>query len=267
MSLLKNKTAVVFGAASSGNMAQTIAQRFAAEGAKVLISGRNHEELSSFAEKINGSFFVCDITDHAQVAKLAKQAQSEFGSVDIAVNATGWGLAKPLHEVEDSDLDNMVSVQFKGVHYFLAEFVKVMMENAVPGGSLINISSATTKALVSNYASYIATKAGSEALIRCVANDYGQYGIRANSISPAFTKTPMTEGAFSVPGLVDTFVSRSPLGRLNTSEDVAAAAVWLAGDQAFLTGENIQVNGGLTLRGNPQAADIQAAIAAASAGD
>lgn len=265
MTQLKNKSAVILGAASAGNMAQVIAERFAAEGAKVMVSGRNKDELSSFADKINGSYSLCDITDHEQVKSLADHAQKEFGSVDIAVNATGIGLAKALIDVEDSELDNIVSVQFKGTHYFLAEFVRAMMANPASGGSLINISSATTAALINNYASYIATKAGSEALVRCTANDYGQHGIRANSISPAFTKTPMTEASFGVPGLVDTFVSRSPLGRLNTSEDIASAAVFLASDQAFLTGENLQVNGGLTMRGNPQAGDLQKAIAAASA--
>ena len=264
MAQLENKTAVVLGAAAAGNMAQVIAQSFATEGAKVMVAGRNEEELSSFAQKIGGSHALCDITDHRQVKALAEKAQNEFGSVDIAVNASGWSLAKPLIDVEDVDLDKMVDVQFKGAHSFLAEFVRVMMANEVSGGSLINLSSATTNALISNHASYIATKAGSESLMQCVANDYGQYGIRANSISPAFTKTPMTEGSFGIPGLVDTFISRTPLGRLNTSEDVAAAAVWLASDQAFITGQNIQVNGGLTLRGNPQAADIQSAIAAAS---
>ena len=265
MSQLKGKTAVVLGAASKGNMAQVIAKKFADEGAKVLVGGRNEEELTRFSTEIGGSFAICDITDHKQVTQLAEQASQELGSVDIAVNATGWGLAKPLLDLEDNDLDRMVDIQFKGVHYFLAEFVRVMMANATPGGSLINISSATTKALINNYASYIGTKTGSEALVRCVANDYGQHGIRANSISPAFTKTPMTEGSFGVPGLVDTFVSRTPLGRLNTSDDIAAAAVWLASDAAFVSGQNLQINGGLTLRANPQATDIQKAIAEASA--
>ena len=265
MSQLKDKTAVVIGAASSGNMAQVIAKRFADEGAKVLVSGRNEEELAAFSKQIGGSYALCDITDHDQVKQLAEQAQAQLGSVDVAVNATGWGLAKPILEVEDDELERMVALQFKGVHYFLAEFVRSMMANSTPGGSLINISSATTKALINNYATYIGTKTGSEALVRCVANDYGQYRIRANSISPALTKTPMTEGAFGVPGLADTFVSRVPLGRLNTSDDIAAAAVWLAGDQAYVSGQNLQVNGGLTLRGNPQAADIQKAIAEASA--
>ena len=265
MAKLQAKTVVILGAATAGNMAQVIAQRFAQEGANVMVSGRNEEELSRFAGQIGGSFAICDISDHSQVKQLAEAAQAKYGSVDVAINATGWGLAKPLLEVEDDELDKMVTLQFTGVHYFLAEFVRTMMANSTPGGSLINISSATTQALVNNYAAYIGTKTGSEALVRCVANDYGQHGIRANTISPALTKTPMTEGSFGVPGLVDTFVSRTPLGRLNTSDDIAAAAVWLASDEAFLSGQNIQVNGGLTLRGNPQTSDLQKAIAAASA--
>ena len=264
MSQLKGKTAVVLGAASAGNMAQVIAQRFASEGARVLVSGRKKQELIDFSNKIGGTYAICDITDHDQVRQLSEEAQAQLGSVDIAVNATGWGLAKPILDVEDDELDRMVALQFKGVHYFLAEFVRTMMSNSTPGGSLINISSATTQALINNYATYIGTKTGSEALVRCVANDYGQHGIRANSISPAFTRTPMTEASFSVPGLADTFVSRTPLGRLNTSDDIAAAALWLASDQAFVSGQNIQVNGGLTLRGNPQAVDIQKAISEAS---
>ena len=74
----------------------------------------------------------------------------------------------------------------------------------------------------------------------------------------------MTEGNFEVPGLADVFMSRVPLSRLNTSDDVAAAAVWLSSDEAFVTGENVQINGGLTMRGNPQSDDIQKAIAASS---
>lgn len=265
MAQLDGKRAVILGAASQGNMAQIIARRFAEEGATVMVSGRHEDELSSLAGDIKGSYALCDITDHSQVKQLAQAAHKNLGGVDIAVNATGWGLAKPLLDVEDQELDDMVSLQFKGVHYFLAEFVRTMMDNSPQGGSLINISSATTQALINNYAAYIGTKTGSEALVRCVANDYGQHGIRANSLSPAFTRTPMTEGSFGVPGLEGAFTSRTPLGRLNTSDDVAAAAVWLGSDQAFISGQNIQVNGGLTLRGNPQMTDLQNAIAAASA--
>ena len=262
MKRLEGKNAVVLGAATNNNMGQIIARRLTEEGAKVLISGRNEATLKTLSSELGISYGLCDITEHDQVRQLAEQAQKEFGTVDIAINTTGWGLLKPLLDITDDELDGIVNLQFKGVHYFLPEFVRVMINKPISGGSLINISSATTKALVNNHAAYIGTKTGAEALIRCVANDYGEYGIRANSISPALTKTPMTEDNFKVPGLADVFMSRVPLARLNTSDDVAAAAVWLASDEAFVTGENVQVNGGLTMRGNPQSDDIHKAIAA-----
>lgn len=264
MGKLEGKSAVVLGAAADGNMGQVIARGLAAEGARVMVSGRHEAALAELANELEGDFAICDITSHSDVEKLANQTRAAFGCLDIAVNAVGWGHSKSMLEVEDSDLHKMVAVQFVGVHYFLSEMVRAMKENDPPGGSIIQISSATTQALINNYAAYIGTKAGGDALIRCVANDFGQFGIRANSISPALTQTPMTEGSFEVPGLLNAFLPKYPLGRLNTAEDVAKAAIWLASDEAFLTGQNIQANGGLTLRGNPQASDVGASIAAAS---
>ena len=274
---LAGKTAVIIGAASRGNIAQVTARLFAEEGATVMVAGRREEELRALASEIGGTYALCDISSHAQVTALVASAKEAFakdahakgekkGCIDIAVNATGWGLVKPMLELTDEELERMVALQFKGVHYFLAEFVRAMIDNEPQGGSLIQFSSATTAALINNHAAYIGTKAGSEALIRCVANDFGRYGIRANTISPAFTESPMTKDSFAVPGLVAAFTPRYPLGRLNTASDVAQAALWLASDEAFLTGQNIQPNGGLTLRGNPQAIDIEASIAAAMAG-
>lgn len=265
MARLAGKKAVVLGAASPGNMGQVIARKFAAEGAEVLVAGRKEDALRACAEEIGGHYALCDITDHGQVDALAENAADKMGRVDAAINTTGWGLLKPFIELTDEELDQIVALQFKGVHYFLAAFIKQMMAQEPQGGSLISTSSATTKAVISNHAAYIGTKAGSEALIRCVANDYGQYGIRANTVSPAFTESPMTAQSFQVPGLVDAFLPRYPLGRLNTSEDVANAALWLCSDECFLTGENIQANGGLQLRGNPQARDIEASVGAAMA--
>ena len=265
MSRLADKTAIVLGAAGAGNMGQVIAKAFSEEGAKVVVAGRNEAELDKIAAQIGGSAVRCDITDHSDLQRLADGVVSSHGKVDVAVNAVGWGLSSSLLEIEDADLRKMVDIQFIGTHYFLSEIVRVMKDNDPQGGSIIQISSATTQALINNYAAYIGTKTGSDALIRCVANDFGQYGIKANSISPALTKTPMTEGSFGLPGLVDAFLPRYPLGRLNTSEDIAKTAIWLASDDAYITGQNIQANGGLTLRGNPQAAEVGASIAAATA--
>ena len=265
MGQLEGKSAVVLGAASPGNMGQTIARLFAAEGARVMVAGRKQAPLAALASEISGHHALCDITSKAEVGALADAAQAAFGRVDIAINTTGWGLLASMEDITEEQLDQITALQFKGVHHFLQAFVRVMSAQAPTGGSLISLSSATTKAIITNHAAYIGTKRGSEALIECVANDYGHLGIKANSVSPAFTDSPMTHDSFAVPGLTDAFLPRYPLGRLNTVDDVAHACLWLSTDTAFVTGQNIQPNGGLTLRGNPQAGDVTAAIGAAMA--
>ena len=261
MTDLSGKVAVVMGAATPHNMGQTIARKLAAAGATVIASGRNEAPLKALAEEIGGDFILCDITKKADVEALASESLARHGHIDIAVNASGWGLLKSLHEISEEELDQMVALQFKGVHYFLSAFVRAMPS----GGSLVQISSATTHAIIDDHAAYIATKAGSEALIRCVANQYGPQGIRANIVSPGFTQSPMTEAAFATPGMPSAFIKEYPLGRLGTSDDIAHAVVWLADDATFVTGQNLQINGGLTLRRNPRPEEIGAAIGAAMA--
>ncbi|MEO9461963.1 MAG: SDR family oxidoreductase [Marinomonas sp.] len=265
MGRLAGKTAVILGAASEGNMGQVIARLFASEGAKVMVAGRNEDVLAKLADEIGGHYALCDITDHSQVHGLAKAATDQMGRVDSAINATGWGLLSNLLETTEEDLNKITALQFTGVHHFLQAFVGTMKDQAPQGGSIICLSSATTKALINNHAAYIGTKRAGEAMIECVANDFGQFGIKANTVSPAFTESPMTSDSFQVPGLVDAFLPRYPLGRLNTCDDVANACLWLSTDEAFVTGQNIQPNGGLTIRGNPQATDLEASIGAAMA--
>jgi 2-hydroxycyclohexanecarboxyl-CoA dehydrogenase len=130
---------------------------------------------------------------------------------------------------------------------------------------MMQISSATATIMLDNHSAYMGTKAGIDHVIRTVANEYGDRGIRANSISPGLTDTPMAGGSFSIPGFVEAFAKEYPLGRVGTVEDVAAAAVWLAQDECFMTGQNLQVNGGLTLRRNPRFAELGAIAAKATA--
>jgi NAD(P)-dependent dehydrogenase (short-subunit alcohol dehydrogenase family) len=259
MTDLSGKVAVVLGAAGKDNMGQTIARKLAAAGAKVVVAGRHEESLKSLAVEIGGDWMLCDIAKKPDVEMLASETVKRHGRLDIGVNATGWGLLKSLHDISEEELDQIIALQFKGVHYFLSAFVRAMPK----GGSLMQISSATTQCIIDDHAAYIGTKAGAEALIRCVANQYGPQGIRANTVSPGFTDTPMTAGAFATPGLADAFVKEYPLGRLGTSDDIAHAVLWLADDASFVSGQNLQVNGGLTLRRNPRPEDIGAAVAAA----
>jgi len=261
MANLSGKVAVVLGAAGEGNMGQHVARALADAGAKVVVAGRHADVLMKFAGTIAGDWATCDITSKKDVETLADIVIERHGKVDIAINATGWGLLKSLHDITEEELDQMVALQFKGVHHFLGAFVRAMPQ----GGSLIQISSATTQCLIDDHAAYIGTKAGSEALIRCVANQYGSQGIRANTLSPGFTESPMTAGAFATPGLADAFIKEYPLGRVGTSEDIAKAAVWVCSDECYMSGQNLQINGGLTLRRNPRPEEIGASVSAAMA--
>jgi NAD(P)-dependent dehydrogenase (short-subunit alcohol dehydrogenase family) len=248
---LAGKAAVVIGAGNRGNMAQVIATRLRDEGAQVVVAGRKLDELERFANEIGGHAIACDITSRDQVFALAHDAKAKLGTVDIAINSTGWGFVKPFLETTDEELEQMMALQFKGPFMFCQ--------------AIIQISSATAKIMLENHAAYMGTKAGIDHVIRCVANEFGSRGIRANSVSPGLTDTPMNAAAKQVPGLFDAFLSGYPLGRIGTSEDVAAACVFLASDECFMTGENLQVNGGLTLRKNPSQAEMNASIGAAMA--
>lgn len=261
MKRLEGKVAVILGAAGEGNMGQVMARRFAAEGARVVVAGRREEPLAALAAEIGGEHVVCDITRRADVEALASRAFERHGRVHVAVNTTGWGLLAKLLETTEEQLDRIAALQFKGPFFFLQSFVGRMA--AAGGGSVIGISSASVYALLNHHAAYIATKAAGDALVRCFANEFGGKGVRVNAIAPGLTESPMTEQELALPGLRETFLKEYPLGRIGTAADVAHAALWLAGDECFMTGQVLQVNGGLTLRRNPTQAEINSALKAA----
>ncbi|MDB5480994.1 MAG: short-chain dehydrogenase/reductase [Caulobacteraceae bacterium] len=259
MGRLEGKGAVVLGAAGAGNMGQVIARRFNEEGARVMVAGRKDDELARFAGEIGAEWAHCDITRRDEVFALADSARQKLGNVQIGVNATGWGFLKPFLENTQEELEEITALQFIGPFFFFQAMIGVMDD----GGSLMQISSATATIMLNDHAAYMGTKAGTDHVLRCVANEFGARGIRANSISPGLTDTPMTAGAKATPGVYEAFTDCYPLGRVGTSEDIAAAAVWLASDECFMTGQNLQVNGGLTLRRNPTRDEINASVMAA----
>ena len=212
MGRINGKVAVVLGAAGEGNMGQTIARRFASEGARVLVAGRTEAKLRALAEELGGEHCVCDITRSADVTTLARFAVERFGSLDIAVNCTGWAPMTKLLDVKEEELDKLCALQFKGVYFFLQSMVAQMA--AGRGGSIVQMSSASAYALLYNHAAYIATKSAGDALVRCFANEFGSKGIRVNSIAPGLTGSPMTAHEMSIPGL------QEEIGRASCRERV-----------------------------------------------
>ncbi len=261
MGKFDNKTVIIVGAAGDGNMGQGLARRFAAEGANVVVAGRHELPLQKLANDIGGASCLCDFSQQQDINALVDFAMQKYGRVDVGINATGWGLLKPFEETTEQELQQMMDLQFKGPFQFMQALVKAMNN----GGSIIMISSATSTIMLENHAAYMGTKAGTDHLVRCVANEYGSKGIRVNTISPGVTQTPMAGDALKIPEVLKAFEEGYPLGRIGTIEDIANAALWVASDECFMTGQNLQVNGGLTLRRNPTVAEMGAAFAKATA--
>ena len=259
MERLKDKIAIVLGASREDNMGQAMARHFIDEGAKVVVSGRSEAGLQAFAAKFGCAWKCCDVTSKAQIQALAEFARDRYEIVNVAVNAAATGQYSQFEQTTDAEIDEMLAIIFKGSFHFMQVMVAAM-EN---GGSLINVSSAVADIMFENHAAYMGAKAGMNHVTRCVANEYGQKGIRANIISPGFTVTPMIEG-FNPPGMIEAFVKEYPLGRLTTIEDVANTAVFVASDECFMTGQTFHVTGGLTLRRNPRVTEIEASVGAAA---
>jgi 2-hydroxycyclohexanecarboxyl-CoA dehydrogenase len=254
------KVVIVVGAAGKGNIGQCIARRFAQQGAKVVVAGRHETVLADLATEIGGAYQLCDFCVEADIRALVEFALRRFGRVDVGINCAGWGLVVPFEQTTEEHLQRMMDLQFKGPFQFMQSLVKAMTH----GGSIIMISSAVSTIMAEQHSAYMGTKAGIDHVVRTVANEYGSHKIRANTISPGVTDTPMAAELIAVPEIRRVFEACYPLGRIGTPEDIAAAALWLSSDDCFMTGQNLQVNGGLTLRRNPTFAEMGPAFEQAS---
>ncbi|ATE63942.1 SDR family NAD(P)-dependent oxidoreductase [Rhizorhabdus dicambivorans] len=262
MGRLDGKVALIMGATRAGNMGQAIAQRFIEERATVVVSGRGREGLDAFAAETGATAIPCDVRRRAGIEALADQVVERHGFIDIAVNAAATGSLAPFEEETEQQVDEMLSIIFKGGLFFMQAVVGRMKRPIGRGGSIINISSAVADIMSDDHCSYMGAKAGLNQMTRFVAHDYGKHGIRANILSPGLTLTPMLDG-YNVPGLVEAYAKEYPLGRITTIEDIANTALFVASDECFMTGQTFHVTGGLTLRRNPTSEEIMASIAAA----
>lgn len=256
MSRLTGKVAIVMGATRAGNMGQAIARRFIQEGATVVVSGRSAAGLDAFAAETGATTVPADVASRDAVFALFKQVQDEFGRVDIAVNAAATAQYGPFEAMTETEIDEMLDIIFKGGIWFMQAAIGAL--KVAGGGAIINISSAVADIMFENHAAYMGAKAGLNHMTRAVANEFGRYGIRANILSPGLTETPILGNMFT-PAMIEVFRREYPLGRITTVEDVANAALFMAGDECFMTGQTFHVTGGLTLRRNPTAAEIMQA--------
>lgn len=260
MSGLEGRVAVVVG--GSGGFGEAIARRFSADGARVVVSARDPERLEKAAAGIGALAIPCDVTRSDDVKALADRTLSELGRIDIAVNSSGYEDFCPVAQLEPERVERMVAVQFTGALYCIQHMANAM--NA--GGSIVTIGSLTATLTAEGYAPYAGAKAGINHATRIAASEYGAKGVRINVVSATLVETPMTEQIVNAPGVRDAFTAETPLGRFGSIDDIVNAVAWLSSDAAgFITGQNILVDGGASLRRLPRAEDfMRAAQAVAS---
>jgi 2-keto-3-deoxy-L-fuconate dehydrogenase len=240
---LKGKRAFVTAAAAGIGRACALA--FAREGATVFATDIDEKGLSALKGEGVADVAQLDARDSAAVAAMARRV----GKVDILLNAAGFVHNGTVLDCSDEDWDFSFDLNCKSMHRTIRSFLPLMLEGG--GGSIVNIASAAgaVKAAPNRYV-YSATKAAVAAMTRAVAADFITKGIRCNCICPGTIETPsmLQRAAEAGPGGREMFVSRQPMGRLGTAQEIALLAVYLASDEsAFTTGVAHVIDGGWTL--------------------
>lgn len=255
MSSLRKKRILILGVSTANSIGYAIAKKFIDDGATVMIAGRNQAKIKQAADSLGSHMGLCDVSQSEQLQELAHTAVRKLSGLDIAINCAGVPAPSDIASVTEDEAHAAVNVMLIGTLFFLQKMSAVMVD----GGSIVTLSSITATCPTVGNAAYISAKAGADHLVRSAAIEFGPKNIKVNSVSPGFTdNTPMSQDFLQVPGLRETFEKEIPLGRLNNSVDVANAVAWLCSDDCFLTGQNLQVNGGNNLTRLPTGKELGA---------
>ena len=256
----QNRVAIVTGAGSVGpgwGNGRATALRFAEEGARVFAVDRDEASLKETVARAGGAMrtHLCDVTDGAAVAKMVEKCLARFGRVDILVNNVGGSAAGGPVEMSEEVWDAQVDQNLKSVFLACKHVLPVMERQGA--GAIVNIASSSgIRWTGAAQVAYAATKAGVIQLSRVVAVQYAPKGIRVNCVVPGQLHTPMVEARLAgqraggdVEALLKSRLKRIPLGFAGDGRDTAAAVLFLASDEArFVTGTEIVVDGGMTVR-------------------
>ncbi len=245
---LEGKTALITGASSG--IGRTMALTFAEAGADIIINyigpAQDAEEVADKVRAMGRRALVLetDVSDTEAVAAMVEKAAKEMGHIDILVNNAGITRDGLLLRMKESDWDAVLAINLKGVFNCTKAVLKYMMKQRY--GRIISISSVVGVNGNAGQANYAAAKAGIIGFTKSVAKEAASRGITANAIAPGFVKTNMT--AVLPEKTVAAMLASIPLGRLGETEDIAKAALFLAGDAAsYITGQVLHVDGGMVM--------------------
>ena len=241
---LEGKVAVVTGAATG--IGRAIAQRLAADGARVVINHNHTPEPAGLVaraiEKEGGTVLpvAADVGDRAQYQAMVDQVLAEFGRWDVLINNAAVAITKPFPQITEEEFDLSFRVNVKGVFHGL----QLAWQHLAEDGRIITISSSTTALMLPGYAVYDSTKGAVEQLTHILSKEFGARRITINAVSPGATETQTYRDGKSEQ-FIASLEAMSAFGRLGTPDEIAAVVAFLAGPQAgWVTGQNIRVNGG-----------------------
>lgn len=255
MGQLKNKVAIVTGAA--GGIGEAIASAMSAASAAVVVADINNIAGEAVAEslRIDGGQAVYQHTDVGRsedMEQLVATAVEQFGKLDILVNNAGIAIAGAAVDITEEDWMRVLNINLSSVWRGMKYAIPQMLKNG--GGSIVNISSTQSLLGFKGWSAYAAAKGGINALTQQAAVDYSAQNIRINAIAPGTIMTPLNEQIFAEmedpQPLIDHWNSLHAVGRFGQPEEVAAAVVFLASDDAsFITGEVLRIDGGQVING------------------
>jgi 3-oxoacyl-[acyl-carrier protein] reductase len=241
---LTGKTALVTGA--TGTIGGTIARTLHRQGATVAISGTRIEVLNQLAGDLGGRVHIlpCDLADTAAVETLVPRAEEAMGQLDVLVANAGVTRDNLLVQLRDEDWEQVIAVNLSATFRLTRAAVRGMMRRRF--GRVIAITSVVGSTGNAGQANYVAAKAGIAGLMKSVAQEYSKRGVTANCVAPGFIVTPMTDKLNDKQREV--ILSKVPAARAGTAEEVAAAVVFLASNEAaYVTGQTLHVNGGMAM--------------------
>ena len=243
---LKNKIALITGGTTGIGLAT--AKRFAAEGAEVIVTGRNPETLEAARLELGDSVKIVesDAANEQKVAKLFETIGRKHGRLDILFLNAGIAKFAPLENADVSDFDEMWNLNVRGLWLALKHAIPILAEGAAV---IVNTSVVNQKG-VDAASAYSATKAAVRAIVRNAAKELAGRNVRVNAVSPGPIETPIFDKLGLPPEALSEFrtnvASQIPLGRFGAADEVASAAAFLASrDSSFITGTELLVDGGL----------------------
>jgi NAD(P)-dependent dehydrogenase (short-subunit alcohol dehydrogenase family) len=251
--LLADKVAIVTGAAQG--IGRATALRMAAEGAHVVVSDINDDDGATVVSAIKGMgrgavYRSADVGERLDVFNLVTAAREAFGRVDVVVNNAATIDDVPFLELGEAELDRVLRTNLKGAFLLGQAAARQMVKqleadpNGTPG-AIVNVTSVNAWFGLADHVAYSVSKGALMQLTKSMALALAPFGIRVNAVAPGSIDTPMVEGVLKSPKLKAATLSRTPLGRLGTVEEIANVVVWLASREAsYLTGTTVWADGG-----------------------